>query len=107
MKNMKMDVFTDLNMFDDLRDVMKNVLDDIKSMFDLSGDGVNEVNMNVLDDLSDGMNQGDRNVLDDISNIFDLSDEVNQVKRNAHVLNDVRNLVNWMMVTEMYMYNYL
>ena len=49
-----------------------------------------------------GRIQVNRNVLDD------LSGRVKQVKRNAHVLNDVRNVVNWkmVMVTEISM-NYL
>ena len=52
---------------------------------------------NVLDELSGGVIQVNRNVL------YDLSD---WVKRNAHVLNDVRYVVNWMivMVTEICMY---
>ena len=57
---------------------------------------------NMLDDLSGGMIQVNRNILDD------LSGGAIQVKRNVHVLNDVRNVVNWklVMVTEISM-NYL
>lgn len=56
----------------------------------------------MLDDLSGGMIQVNRNILDD------LSGGAIQVKRNVHVLNDVRNVVNWklVMVTEISM-NYL